>query len=331
VAGVGFCQLLDMPCIAIGPEDEEEEEAPSRIVWATSCAAGGDYEEVSHGSAEDKEETATATSSWCNKCVVFLEIDGILNTRPDQRIISLEKVPCAQLRRLLEASKAEIVLTSRWRKHHEYIAEVLNNFGALPDNWTSELHRAPWNANKERRDLEILQWLNAHRDIAGWVALDARDLLRFPSAARLEGHTIQVDPVQGLTGEVVAAALRALRCNRDVSRSEQRSPSLASASQPSTACGQSPTAVGAESAVDQPSAPCSQAASSLETMGIDLAAGFRAALSWDDDLAGKMEDLLRSLPPGSKDLEFPKSDSSRAEFEAVRTAACEKFKKLPEK
>merc|ERR1712182_106418 len=104
------------------------------------------------------------------------DIDGVLNTKPDPRQVLVERMPCMHLRRLIDASEAEIVLTSSWRRHHGYILEILKNFDALPDSRT-ELHRAPLNASSDRRDLEILQWITSHRDVAGWVALDGRDLL----------------------------------------------------------------------------------------------------------------------------------------------------------
>lgn len=325
-----------MPCIAIGPEDEEEDQSPSKVMWATSCAVSSGAQPA----AQNDAESLTA-SPWRNKRIIFLEIDGVLNTRPDPRMITVERIPCLQLRRLLEASEAEIVLISGWRRHHEYIAEVLKNFGVLSEN-RRELERAPWNANPERRDLEILQWVNAHRDIATWVVLDARDLLRFPSAQRLHGHTIQVNPIEGLTGDVVVEALRILACDGAGPRGSQPSTArdFATPSQEAVSSQAIKASLQSDLAIAQPTAGGSQAqaASSLQAVENDLAASMRAAFSWDSDLAGKMESLLGSLPRAGdgtdalaassarQDIQFPKSDSSRAEFEAVRIAAQEKFK-----
>jgi hypothetical protein len=329
-----------MPSIAIGPEEEEEEDeeegqAPESTVWATSCALGGRSTVVAGADDDDEESSepeatpSSAPSAWHNKRFIFLEIDGILNTRPEPRMIFVEKALCKQLRRLLDTSGAEIVLTTSWRRHHEYISEVLYNFGALPDHGM-ELHRAPWNANPERRDLEILQWVSAHPGIAGWVALDARDLLRFPSAPRLQGHTIQINPLEGLTGDVVTSALQALGCQsgKNCGRSAAVAdpiPSKLPAVTPAT------DLVGVEGT------------SSLKKVEEDLAGSLRSAFSWDADLAGKMETLLGNLPtlekcdnasPGysaNRDVAIPQSEASRAEFQAVIAAARSQFHEEPAK
>lgn len=80
----------------------------------------------------------------------------------------------------------------------------------------------------------------------------------------------------------------------------------------------------------------SPAPTSLQSMENSLAANLRSALSVDEGLVDKMQDLLNSLPkcgggeqsqslPEQKEVQWPISDSSRAEFEAVITAAREQF------
>jgi len=351
-----------MPCIAIGPDDEEEDASPSAVLWTTSCATGSGSVVSENASSisqehwnlkssfqrpaeqeEVQDDVSPAVSQFFKKRVVFLEIDGILNTRPDPRMILVDKVLCLQLRRLLDASKAEVVLTTRWRKHHEYIAEILTNFGALPEN-RRELHRAPWNANPQRRDLEILQFVNAHRDIAAWVALDARDLLRFPSAARMQGHTIQVNPIEGLTGDNVAEALRALGCHPD--GSDVDCPVILEASEAGLPGGQPSPSVASGTpaceAVSRGAGSSSGAPFSLDTTEGGLSTLLGLGSAWDGELGGMMKDLLKNMPRpegaeggqlsgplAKKEVQFPKSDSSRAEFEAVLAAAKDKFKEDP--
>lgn len=84
--------------------------------------------------------------------------------------------------------------------------EVLGNYGVLPKR---EVDTTPFNADTSRRDLEILQWLNTHRqEVAAWFVLDSQTLLQHPGpAARLEGHVRQV---QGSLSAADTAAAEAV-------------------------------------------------------------------------------------------------------------------------
>lgn len=151
------------------------------------------------------------------RLVVFTDLDGVLNTKPDPRLILLEPALCQRMRRLLDASGATVVLTTPWRRHHGYIAHAMANFGVLREEGSSmpaELERTPRLADAKRKDLEILHWLRSRPagDVRSWVALDTADLLRFPSADRLRGHTIRVRPDMGLSDNDVQEALRLLGC-----------------------------------------------------------------------------------------------------------------------
>lgn len=205
-----------MPCIAIGPDEEEEDEdatgedeefanCPDQETSVLSCVS----------SAELQSSDTVEASCWRNKLVVFLEIDGVLNKTPNVNMVVIEKACCINLKRLLKQSQAEIVLTTKWRRHSQYIAEVLSNLDAFPAHLKdrSDLEKAPWHANRQRRDLEILQWIGSHRDIAGWVALDTRDLCLQASAQRMEGHTVRINTLDGLTGNDVDRALEILGCS----------------------------------------------------------------------------------------------------------------------
>ena len=80
--------------------------------------------------------------------------------------------PCRILQSLLVQTEAKMVLTSRWRRHKAYVLEVLGNYGVVPQK---AVDITPFNADSSRKDLEILQWLNANRQEAGrtflWLPL----------------------------------------------------------------------------------------------------------------------------------------------------------------
>ncbi|KAL7537277.1 hypothetical protein ACHAXR_008671 [Thalassiosira sp. AJA248-18] len=61
--------------------------------------------------------------------IIFLDIDGVLNTTKHNTQIHLEKHLVKQLKNIVEASDALIVLTTFWRHFHEYITYVLHRHG----------------------------------------------------------------------------------------------------------------------------------------------------------------------------------------------------------
>ncbi|CAE8640823.1 unnamed protein product [Polarella glacialis] len=245
-----------MPCIAVGNDEDAE-----------------DSEEEEEEEEEKKEDVPKDAPPQMR--VLFLDIDGVLNSRPDSRVIKVEGGPCALLRNLLQASGAVLVLSSPWRRHHDYILKVLGNFNVFPDGELPKvLQTTPFNADTARRDLEILQWLNAHRgQVEAWAAIDGGDLLRWPSAARLEGHVVRVAEGTGLRSEDVEAALQALGGAR--------------APQP-----QCDLERGIPTALRSAAGAVSQQAASAP-------AGLSSALAWDQGLASKMEAMLSALAPGT--------------------------------
>ena len=188
-----------MPSIAIGPRDEEE-----------AAHADEEAREEVQETIEDEaeEEVPPAPPRTPHLRVLFSDVEGVLAPRPDPRILTVSKSQCVFLRRLLQRTGAQLVLTTAWRRHQAYVVEVLDNFGAFEGSASKQgVETTPFNADPSRRDLEILQWLNSHRgEVMSWAVLDTRDLLGFASAPRLQGHVIQVDAEKGLQPEHVDAA-----------------------------------------------------------------------------------------------------------------------------
>lgn len=61
--------------------------------------------------------------------VIFLDIDGVLNTTKDNTQINLEPEFLKRLKRVIETTDALVVLTTFWRHFHEYITYVLHRHG----------------------------------------------------------------------------------------------------------------------------------------------------------------------------------------------------------
>lgn len=275
-----------MPAIAVGCDEEEDEEAEEKV-------------------APDLR-------------IVFLDIDGVLNTRPDPRMMLLEGGPCAMLRRLLQASGAQVVLATPWRGHAAYVCEALANFGVFgePEEGAASvepprLECTPQHGDGSRRDLEILHWLRARRGkVLAWVALDASDLITQNSANRFEGHLVRPASGQCLGPDDVRAALEHLGCPVDAlgmegllpprslgAFSTQQQPFATAARVGGGGCGVRghlhgaiPLAASASAALVPASAACSVA---LNASGDSLR--LREAFAWDDALASKMQAVLGAL------------------------------------
>lgn len=70
-----------------------------------------------------------ATGGPAPRPVVFLDIDGVLNTTKHAPQIHLEADRVKRLRFILETTDAVVVLTTFWRYFHEYITYVLHRHG----------------------------------------------------------------------------------------------------------------------------------------------------------------------------------------------------------
>ena len=64
-----------------------------------------------------------------SRCIIFLDIDGVLNTTKHNTQIHLQTQQLKQLKHIIENTDALIVLTTFWRHFHEYITYVLHRNG----------------------------------------------------------------------------------------------------------------------------------------------------------------------------------------------------------
>ncbi len=111
--------------------------------------------------------------------VVFLDIDGVLNSVKYDRErtakdgnIDISRLPL--LKRIIEATGAEIVLVSSWRKHWEREEEMCDGIGReINKTFRSAglriYDKTP--ALGERAE-EITHWLGEHTGVAKYVIID---------------------------------------------------------------------------------------------------------------------------------------------------------------
>jgi len=291
-----------MPCIAVGNDEEEAKEQPKKVTFEEELhhneqAEDEDEEDEDNEEGSDDDKVFVAMPALPSPApptrrIVFLDVDGVLNSRQDARQILVEGGPCALLRRLLEASGAELVLSTPWRRNREYVAQVLFNFGVFghKNDKPPALECTPPHGDGDRKDLEMLHWLQPKRGtILEWVALDSTDLLKWPSVARLEGHTVRVDQGRGggLGPADIEAALKALGCSSPSSFFSALPQSVPAVSSSSPAGFRPPDQIAPRLSPTQ------------ATAGGDVAAQFKAAFNWDEELSTKMEDVLSALSSAS--------------------------------
>lgn len=115
--------------------------------------------------------------------VIFLDVDGVLNdsrtkARVSPMIIGIDKAHVRQLKQIVDATGAEIVLTSTWKNGWEpnrrstqqptpygkYLANKLFDFKLKPIDKTHD--------SGENRGAGIIDWLNKHPWVERYVILD---------------------------------------------------------------------------------------------------------------------------------------------------------------
>lgn len=104
--------------------------------------------------------------------VIFLDIDGVLNTflKVVELSLPLERSSVAVLNQLIEKSGAKVVISSSWRLYYdlEKIGEILDRFGFVGEI----IGKTPVLKGSERGE-EIKTWLQVHgENTRGFVILD---------------------------------------------------------------------------------------------------------------------------------------------------------------
>lgn len=138
--------------------------------------------------------------------VIFLDVDGVLNSYTRGRAGNISKGKIKKLRNIVWGSDAKIVVSSAWRLYPEMrckLKRYLGYKGLEIFDWTVDLgHNIP-------RGDEISYWLevNSNLGIEGYVILDDLPFEEF------EDHTynfVNTNGDEGLTDQEVVLALEVL-------------------------------------------------------------------------------------------------------------------------
>ena len=133
--------------------------------------------------------------------IIFLDVDGVLNSAEYRsqlgmqyfsEIIDRQKMPL--LKRIVEETDAQIVLSSTWRKFWnprekqqdsagQYFADLFREYGLWIHSKTPVIERAG-------RNEEIQAWLERYPYVDGYVILDDKD---FGWSDALRAHFVQTD------------------------------------------------------------------------------------------------------------------------------------------
>jgi hypothetical protein len=153
--------------------------------------------------------------------VLFLDIDGVLNSRLFWRLFPGETIDwqaCERLNQWIQANGVEVVITSTWRTP---FTEPFNLEGlrkAIPfvdniESMTLDLD-VP-----NGRSGEIKAWLSEHPDVHCFVILDDNGAMDcdgetncgFSFEEDLQSKAVRIDPKVGLTDQDLQQASKILR------------------------------------------------------------------------------------------------------------------------
>lgn len=156
-------------------------------------------------------------------CIIFLDVDGVLNTRTTkpgdgvrevvltrpfstavfQGVVETKKV--AMLRDTLEQCDADLVVSSSWREAFANAADFAVAIG-LVDPLADEpdfFHRH-WRTEKKlssTRAQEIALWLAEHRKVRHYATLDDHDIFAREDRPEMQKRFVRTDADVGLTHE----------------------------------------------------------------------------------------------------------------------------------
>lgn len=126
--------------------------------------------------------------------VVFLDFDGVLNSQRYVREhgdgMAIDPSRLSLLRQVIDATGAQIVLSTSWRVHWDQDPARCNETGALINDLFAQyglqiLDKTP--QLRTRREQEIKSWLDRHPETENFVVLDDG----FLGADFLTGHVVK--------------------------------------------------------------------------------------------------------------------------------------------
>ncbi|MFF2878505.1 HAD domain-containing protein [Gottfriedia sp. NPDC057991] len=151
--------------------------------------------------------------------IIFLDIDGVLDTDRQIRINNLKQInyikfdqkAMENLKKITGKTQAGIVITSTWRIHQSkngYLCrELIRNFQDCDINPALIIDITPiidLKMKPEIRKLEISKWLST-KDVEKFVILDDQWHM-----GNLNDHFIRCLPFNGITNKIVEEVIKKL-------------------------------------------------------------------------------------------------------------------------
>jgi len=146
--------------------------------------------------------------------IIFLNVDGVLHPREALHDECLGEKQLAQLRRIVDASRARIVLSSKWRLDTttlQRVADALRDSGVRGFIGATPNLEGEFDPNVDREKLctcEILSWLEENEELVDpdrWVAID--DVPLDLETEDGVNHAVMADCTVGLTADVADTAI----------------------------------------------------------------------------------------------------------------------------
>lgn len=146
--------------------------------------------------------------------VIFLDIDGVLNRHSYGTHIVLVDELVENLKKIMEATDAKIVLSTFWRGHPDYIKYILNNYDINPSNIIDVTPGKDKSSlgtiyKSEVRSHQISDWVKSNKSkIYSYVILDDRD---YAALGKIQlNRFVKTHSNLGLTQEDVNEAISIL-------------------------------------------------------------------------------------------------------------------------
>jgi len=138
--------------------------------------------------------------------IIFLDVDGVLNTRNG----SLDADKLDLLQTVIRDTGAQVVISSTWRHHEHMMARLrpeLEKRGIIIAGQTpNSSYRDPgeifWVAST--RGTEVTSWLKEHPEVKRFVILDDSDF------TAMKGWLVKTETHIGLTPAIAAEVVRRL-------------------------------------------------------------------------------------------------------------------------
>ncbi len=165
----------------------------------------------------------TSNTKKGRSTVIFLDIDGVLNKHTDisEQKYFINETLLENFKQLVDRTGSKIVLSSTWRLSKpavEILNKTFDEYGIPRISSKTSNIQSSSSCNFSERPEEIYLWLKINTDyfdkkikITNFVILDDMDLIKEKSFAEYrQGHFVKIDPVDGLTKEKVAEAIKIL-------------------------------------------------------------------------------------------------------------------------